>query len=159
VAFERPSDLLQYNRVQGLSLGVGYRLPLPGLGRTAAYATARYGFSDERVTGRLTIGTDASAARLTVSAYHDVIDLDPFSPGRTFTNTLNGLLAGHDNADYALADGGEGTLELPVGPVMDLVLTARIEQQHSVGQTAQSAINDFFDALADSVAPRDDAQR
>src|SRR5215216_4090127 len=97
VAFERPSDLLQYNRVQGLSLGVGYRLPLPGLGRTAAYATARYGFSDERVTGRLTIGTDASAARLTVSAYHDVIDLDPFSPGRTFTNTLNGLLAGHDN--------------------------------------------------------------
>ena len=144
LAFERLSDLFQYNRIQGLSLGVGYRLPVPGLGRTAAYATARYGFSDERITGRLTVVTDASGAHLAVSGYHDVVDLDPFSPGLTFANTFNGLLAGHDYSDYALANGGTGTLELPLGPALDLAITARVEDQHSVGQAAHSAINDFL---------------
>jgi hypothetical protein len=39
-AFERLSDLFQYSRVQGVSVGVGYRVPLPGP-FTAAYATLR----------------------------------------------------------------------------------------------------------------------
>jgi hypothetical protein len=143
LAFERLSDLLQYNRVQGLSLGLGYRLRVPGLSRTVGYGTIRYGFSDERVTGRLSLVRD-SPARLTISGYHDVTDLDPFSPGRSFTNTFNSLVAGHDNGDYALADGGAGTVELSIGPALDLSLTARVEHQHSTARVARSAINDFF---------------
>jgi hypothetical protein len=144
LAFERLSDLLQYNRVQGLSLGIGYRLPVPGLGLTAVYGTARYGFSDERVTGRLSLVRDSPAGRLVISGYHDVTDLDPFSPGRSFTNTFNSLLAGHDNGDYALADGGSGTVEVSIGSAVDLSLSARVEHQHSTAQVARSAINDFF---------------
>ncbi|HET6779499.1 MAG TPA: hypothetical protein VFH26_11455, partial [Gemmatimonadales bacterium] len=42
IAFERVSDLLQYNRVQGLSLGLGYQVPVAGsAGRL--HATLRYG--------------------------------------------------------------------------------------------------------------------
>jgi hypothetical protein len=144
LAFERPSDLLQYNRVQGLSLGLGYRLPVPGQSLTAAYATIRYGFSDERVTGRLSIVRDSPGASLSLSGYHDVIDLDPFSTGRSFTNTLNSLFAGHDNGDYALADGGAGRVEVSIGPALALRLTARVEQQRSTARVARSAINDFF---------------
>ena len=144
LAFERLSDLLQYNRVQGLSLGLGYRLPVPGLGLTAIYATVRYGFSDERVTGRLSLVRDSREARLAISGYHDVTDLDPFSPGRSFTNTFNGIVAGHDNADYALSDGGAGTVEVSIARALDLSLTTRVEHEYSTARVARSAINDFF---------------
>jgi hypothetical protein len=144
LAFERLSDLLQYNRVQGLSLGLGYRLPVPGLGLTAVYGTVRYGFSDERVTGRLSLVRDSRETRLAISGYHDLTDLDPFSRGRSFTNTFNSLLAAHDNGDYALSDGGAGTVELSIARALDLSLTARIEHQYSTAQVARSAINDFF---------------
>jgi hypothetical protein len=144
LAFERLSDLLQYNRVQGLSLGVGYRVPVPGLVYTAGYATIRYGFSDERVTGRLSLVRDSPNGRLAISGYHDIADLDPFSPGRDFPNSFNSLLAGHDDGDYALADGGTGTVEVSVAPAVDLSLTVRVEHQHSTARAARSAINDFF---------------
>jgi len=144
LAFERLSDLLQYNRVQGLSLGLGYRLPVPGLGLTAIYGTVRYGFSDERVTGRLSLVRDSRKARLAISGYHDVTDLDPFAPGRSFTNTFNSLLAGHDNGDYALSDGGAGTVEVSIARALDLSLTARVEHEYSTSRVARSTINDFF---------------
>jgi hypothetical protein len=143
-AFERFSDLLQYNRVQGLSLGIGYRLPVPLLSLTAVYGTIRYGFSDERVTGRLSLVHESPHGRLAISGYHDITDLDPFSPGRSFTNTFNSLFAGHDYADYALSDGGASTVEFSIGPALDLSLTARVEHQRSTARVARSAINDFF---------------
>jgi surface antigen Omp85-like protein len=144
LAFERLSDLLQYNRVQGLSSGVGYRLPIPGGAATTIYGTIRYGFSDERVTGRLSLARDSPHVSWSISGYHDIIDLDPFSPGRTISNTFNSLVAAHDNGDYALADGGSSTVELPVGESVALTVTGRLEDQHSTAQTARSAINDFL---------------
>jgi hypothetical protein len=144
LAYENLSDLLQYNRVQGLSLGVGYRQPIPGDDRAAMYGTIRYGFSDERVTGRLSLARDSPHASWSVSGYHDLIDLDPFSPGRTVSNTFNSLFAGHDNGDYALADGGTGRVELPVGGSLFLTVIGRVENQHSTAQTAHSAVNDFL---------------
>jgi len=144
LAFERLSDLLQYNRVQGLSLGLGYRLPVPGVDSTAVYPTLRYGFSDERVTGRLSILRDTRDISLTLSGYHDIIDLDPFAPGRSFPNTVNSIFAAHDNGDYALADGGMGRVELSLRPALVLTMTARVEHQWSVAQVAHSAVNDFL---------------
>jgi hypothetical protein len=143
-AFERLSDLLQYNRVQGLSLGLGYRVPVPGLPLTIGYGTIRYGFSDERVTGRLSLVRETPEARLAISGYHDIIDLDPFSSGRSFSNTFNSLFAGHDHGDYALADGGSGTVAVSIGLALDLGLTTRVERQRSTAGVARSAVNDFF---------------
>jgi hypothetical protein len=144
LAFERFPDLLQYNRVQGLSLGIGYRLPVPGLRLTAVYGTVRYGFSDERVTARLSVAHDSPKGRLAISGYHDITDLDPFSPGRSFSNTFNGLFAGHDNGDYALSDGGAATADVSIRPLLDFSLTARVERQRSAARTARSAVNDFL---------------
>ena len=44
-----PYHLLRYDRVQGLSFGLGYRLRAPFARFANLYATARYGLSDDRV--------------------------------------------------------------------------------------------------------------
>jgi hypothetical protein len=144
IAYERLSDLLQYNRVQGLSFGLGYQTRLPGFRSTHAYATLRYGLSDDRVTGRLTLLREVSGSRVALSGYSDVADLDPLSPGRTLGNTLNGILAGHDNADYALAQGGSARWGTSIGTRLDLTLEARVERQSSMARVARSAVNDFL---------------
>jgi hypothetical protein len=144
IAFERLSDLLQYNRVQGLSLGAGYRVRLPGTLTANVYGTLRYGLSDDRVTGRLTILGNVAGGRLALSGYHDLADLDPFSPGRSVGNTVNGLFAGHDNGDYALAGGGSASFNMPVRAGLELILSGRVERLTSVRRVARSAVNDFL---------------
>ena len=143
IAFERVSDLLQYNRVQGLSLGLGYQLPVFG-SAARLNATIRYGLSDERVTGRLSFLMNADAGLLILTGYRDIADLDPFSPGKTVGNTLNGLFAGHDNGDYALSEGAGVRFETRLKAGLELVLAGRAERLSSVSRVAQSAINDFL---------------
>ena len=114
VAYERLSDVLRYDRVQGLSFGLGYRVRAPGVRFTNLFATLRYGLSDDRVTGRLTVLRDAPGGSLALSGYRDIADVDPLSPGHTLGNTLDAVFVAHDNADYALAD--TGTLVMLAGP-------------------------------------------
>jgi hypothetical protein len=143
-AFERLSDAVQYNRVQGLSLGAGYRVRVPGTRTANAYGTLRYGLSDDRVTGRATIIGDVAGGRLALSGQHDIADLDPFSPGRSVGNTINGIFAGHDNGDYALTTGGWASFQTPIRTGTELILTARLERMTSIPRVAWSAVNDFL---------------
>ena len=144
IAYERLSDALRYDRVQGLSLGLGYRLRVPGARFTNLYGTVRYGLSDDRVTGRLSLVRDAPGGRVTLRGYRDIVEVDPFSPGRTVGNTLDALFAAHDNADYVLAEGGSASLETSLRTGLDLILGARVERQTSVRREAKSAVNDFL---------------
>jgi hypothetical protein len=144
IAYERLSDIVQYNRVQGLSLGIGYRTPVPASRSAAAYGTIRYGLSDERITWRVGLVQELRRGRLALSGSYDVVDLDPYSPGRTLSNSLNAVFAGHDNADYALARGGSATWETAIGQGIQLELSAGIERQNTVSRVASSAVNDFL---------------
>ena len=144
IGYERLTDALRYDRVQGLSLGLGYRARVPGLAFTGIYATARYGFSDERVTGRASLVRDAPEGRLTVSGYRDVVNLDPFAPSPGFGNTLNALFVSHDDGDYALVHGGSAVYELSLGTGLELAVGGRYERQSSVARAAQSDVNDFL---------------
>jgi hypothetical protein len=144
VAYERLADVLRYDRVQGLSVGLGYRVRAPGLRFTNLYGTLRYGLSDDRVTGRLTLVRDAPEGRWALSGYRDVAGVDPFSPGHTPGNTLDALFAAHDNADYALAEGGSANFETSLRTGLDVTLGARVERQTSVARRAKSAVNDFL---------------
>jgi hypothetical protein len=141
--FERLSDLAQYNRVQGLSLGAGYRVPLLG-SHINLYGTVRYGLSDERITGRLSVVHDADRRRFTLSGYSDVADVDPFSTGRNLTNSFNALFVAHDNGDYLLARGGAARLETGIGSGLDLALSAGVERHSTLRQVAESEVNDFL---------------
>jgi hypothetical protein len=144
IGYERLTDAVRYDRVQGLSLGLGYRVRVPGLAFTGLYATARYGFSDERVTGRASLVRDAPEGRLTVGGYRDVVNVDPFAPSPGFGNTLNALFVSHDDADYVLVHGGSATYELSLGTGLQLAVGARYERQSSVARAAQSEVNDFL---------------
>jgi hypothetical protein len=111
---------------------------------TGLYGTVRYGLSDDRVTGRLTLLRDAPGGRLAMSGYREIGDLDPFTHGHGFGNTFNALFSAHDNGDYALVQGGSLGFETSLDPGLDLDVGIRAEQETSVGRSAKSAVNDFL---------------
>lgn len=143
-ALQRPGDIAGFNRVQGWSLGAGIGVKVPGVSFTDAFGTVRYGFSDERVTGRLGVIRNGPGWKLTVDGYHDIVDQDVVSPGRNLANSVNAAFTTHDNADYMLATGGGALLQVPLGESVELKLGARVEEQLSVERVASSGINDFF---------------
>ena len=144
IGYERLTDALRYDRAQGLSLGLGYRVRVPGIAFTALYATARYGFSDDRLTGRGSLVRDAPAGRLTLSGYRDVVNVDPFAPAPGLGNTLDALFAAHDNGDYALTQGASAGYETSLSTGLELAAGARYERQTGVARAAKSAVNDFL---------------
>ncbi len=144
IAYQRLTDVFRYDRVQGLSLGAGYRVRVPGVGFTNLFGTVRYGFSDERVTGKLSLIRDAPDGRLVLSGYRDVANVDPFAPAPGFGNTFDALFAAHDNGDYALVRGAGASYEASIKTGLELAVGARYERQSSVARAAKSAVNDFL---------------
>jgi hypothetical protein len=144
VGYERLTDAFRYDRVQGLSLGLGYRVRVPGVSFTGLYGTVRYGFSDDRVTGRLSLVRDAPGGRLVVSGYRDVTNVDRFAPAPGIGNTLNALLVTHDDGDYALAHGASAGYETSLRTGLELAVGARYERQSGVARAAASEVNDFL---------------
>jgi hypothetical protein len=141
-AYEYLADAIQYNRVQGISLGAGFRTRVPGMNFTDVYATARYGFSDQRAAGRLSLVRDAPGGRFSIGVQRDLADVDPFSPGRTMANSANALFTAHDHADYYLATGAALGYVTSLRPSLDLQVSLRGERQRSVERAAKSAVND-----------------
>ena len=144
VAYENLADALQYNRVQGVSLGAGFRVRVPGSSFTDLFGTGRYGFSDQRATGRLSVVRDAPGGRLALSGYRDLAEADPFSSGRTLANSVNALFTAHDYGDYYLATGGSLSLVTAVGVALDLTASLRAERHRSTVREAKSAVNDLL---------------
>ena len=144
IAYERLTDAVRYDRAQGLSLGLGYRVRVPGVSFTDLYGTVRYGFSDDRVAGRLSLIRDAPEGRLVVGGYRDVVNVDPFAPAPGIGNTLNALFVAHDDGDHALAHGVSAGYETSLRTGLDLAFGARYERQTSVARAAKSAVNDFL---------------
>jgi hypothetical protein len=144
IGFERLSDAFRFDRVQGYSFGLGYRLQVPGTRFTALYGTARFGTSDDRVTGRLSLVRDAPGGRLELSGYRDVTGVDPFSPAGTLGNSFNAIFTAHDNADYLLATGGSASWQTSLATGLELSVRGRVEQHRSVATEATSKVNDWL---------------
>jgi hypothetical protein len=144
ISYEQLTDAFRYDRVQGVSLGLGSRVQVPGIAWTALYSTIRYGFSDDRVTGRLTILREAPNGRFSLSGYREISNLDPLTPSHGIGNSLNALFAAHDNGDYALTHGVAVGFETSLSTGLDLGFGARVERQRSAGREARSAVNDFL---------------
>jgi hypothetical protein len=155
ISFEKASDPIRFDRVQGWSFGLGYRLRVPAIEFAGVQGTIRYGISDERLTGRLSFLRDAPTGRLAVSGYRDVVDVDPISRGQTVGNTLNAIFAAHDNADYMLATGGSASFATSLVTGWELAVAARVERQRSVLREADADVNDFLggDGLFPENAP------
>ncbi|NNG16174.1 MAG: hypothetical protein HKM89_06795 [Gemmatimonadales bacterium] len=149
IAYERFADILRFNRVQGLSAGLGYRWRVPGTTFTTLHGTTRFGLSDARLLARLSLIRDGPGGRWSLSAYRDLRELDPFFRVKTAGNSLNALFAAHDNADYFLAQGGSVQYETSLARGWELRLTGRIEGQSSVPGDATSGLNDVLGGSGD----------
>ena len=149
VNYEAFADIFRYNRVQGPSLGYGYGVKVPGWSFTRAQATLRFGFSDARLTGQLGLVREAPSGRWRLDGYRSIAEVEPFFRVNTFGNTMNGVFAAHDDADYYLAQGGRIGYETSVGRGLELGLQARFEDQQSVSTDARSAINDLLGGSGD----------
>jgi len=149
VNYEAFADIFRYNRVQGPSLGYGYAVDVPGWSFTRAQGTLRFGFSDGRLTGQLGLIREAPSGRWRIDGYRSIDEVEPFFRVNTFGNSLNGVFAAHDDADYYLAQGGRIGYETSVGRGLELELQARFEDQQSVETDATSAINDFLGGSGD----------
>ena len=102
--WQGPSELVRYNRVEGLSLGV--RLDWD-LARIRADLTGRYGFADEKASGEL--GADLPGLKRTwrVAGYHRLAAADPSVRPLALGNSLNALVLGRDDGSYFRATGAE----------------------------------------------------
>jgi len=149
VNYEAFADIFRYNRIQGPSLGYGYAVDVPGWSFTRAQATLRFGLSDARLTGQLGLIREAPSGRWRLEGYRSVGEVEPFFTVNTFGNSLNGVFAAHDDADYYLAQGGRIGYETSVGRGLELDVRARFEDQQSVETDARSAINDFLGGSGD----------
>lgn len=143
-AVQRIADLFRYNRVQGMSLGLGYRAPFFRVPFTTAFVSGRFGFSDTRVYARGALVRDAPGGRWTVAGYRDLAMADPFFAPKAVGNSVNALFTAHDEADYLLAQGGSLMFEKSVGVGWDLTLCARVEDEASVRTEAHSAVAGIF---------------
>ena len=143
-AYERLADAFRFNRVQGASIGLGYQLDVRAIRYTSLYGTARFGLSDHRPTGRLALVRDAPSGRLTLAAWHDLAEADPFSHGLSAANSIRALASARDEGDYFLASGGGLTWETGAARGVELTLGARFERQDSVRTVASAWLDDAF---------------
>ncbi len=142
--WERLSDIVRYNRVQGFATGLAYQVQLPNDRFTSLLGEIRYGFSDERLTGALTVTREAPGARWKLRGYREMSSVEPFSRAHNLGNSLSGIFAAHDDADYMLAQGGSISREASLGLGLELTTTARVEVEESVDREAKSGVNDFL---------------
>ncbi|MCK7461446.1 MAG: hypothetical protein MZU84_04955 [Sphingobacterium sp.] len=142
--------MVAFNRVQGWSLGGGVGLRVPGVPHTTLYPSARYGLSDGRLLYKLAAVRNGPGRRLGLAGYRDIVDVDPFSPGRTVSNL--GQCALHharQRRPTLEARGGDASLTPPVGLRTELRLSGRVEAQRSVATQARSGLNDLLGGSGD----------
>lgn len=102
---QRP-DLVRYNRVEGLSLGVrGQLLPRTPVGHLSLTATARMGTGDREPNARLDATRESTSRRVMLSAYHELAAVDEGARHLGLGNSLTALLLGRDDGDYYVRSG------------------------------------------------------
>jgi len=139
IAYESVSEIVRFNRVQGLSVGAGYEIR-PGLKFTSLLFAGRFGFSDKRPTGSVTLRRDAPEGRLDVRAFHAVTEVEPWTRGLGIGNSINALFIGHDDADYYLRSGGSVTSTWNEGLLQDVEIRLSYEHHRSMETATTSAI-------------------
>ena len=132
------SDVVRVNRVQGLALGFGATLGIPGT-RLQLRPSLGYGTADERLTGSLHASWSTGATRMTLGASRRITD---FSDLPVIAPVLNSILsqeAGKDYGDYVLLNTVEAGVHRRFGARTALGLALAIEESRSVSTSAEPA--------------------
>lgn len=136
------SDLLHFNRVEGLAPGLG--TILRSKGKTTEFQVwGSLGISDGRAKGRLALSHRIGGLTFQARAareMRDVADEPIISP---LLNTLVAQEAGHDYGDYALINEAFGAVRLDFGVLAGLGLEIGVQHSETVDVAAAPARGTF----------------
>lgn len=143
LAWEQAGDIARFNRVQGFSLGLGFRLR-PDIPFTTLVLAGRFGFSDQRVTASALWRRDAPGGLFEGRVFHQVVETEPWTRGQSLGNTMNAVFAAHDDADYYLATGAGLAFTPYRGSFADVEFRLGAERHERMDTVATSGVNDFL---------------
>ena len=145
VAATSVSNIVHFDRVQGVALGIGSRVAGRGM-RPEVGSRVGVGLADGRVTGGLVLSTPRSASRaprFELYAERRIRDLSDLPVMSRALNSLTAQESGNDHGDYAMVEGVGVMVEVPLSP--DTRLTTRVgwEDPGRLGISATSARGTF----------------
>lgn len=135
------SDLLHFNRVEGLAVGAGW-VVRPGGGATALRVQGSYGFADRRPKATLVLQREGRL-RLGLEAGRAVTDVGDESVIAPVVNSLLAQEAGRDYGDYVLRDHAAFTVRRELGGREAVTLDGGVERTQSVAVRAVPAHGTF----------------
>lgn len=116
-AARRLSDVIRYNRVQGVAVGAGMRVESREL-RVSMRSKVGVGLADGRVTGGLDLGFLRRNSQRSTLNFYATREIRDFSDFAAISPTLNSFTAqesGNDHGDYVLVEGAGVRVEGPLG--------------------------------------------
>ncbi len=103
---QRP-DLVRYNRVEALSLGMrGQVRPHTPVGPLSMTATARLGIADLHPNANVEIARETIERRVSLHGYHELATIDERARHFGIGNSLMAATVGRDDGDYYRRTGG-----------------------------------------------------
>jgi hypothetical protein len=113
IQWDRLADLIRYNRVESLALGLAARYDVPRRAFWSIGGRASFGFADLQPKARLDVRYDAPRTRVELTAYSELhVAATVLSDvKRAFGNSLRAFFLGRDDADYYRATGAALTLD------------------------------------------------
>lgn len=140
------TDLLRYNRVEGLSVGArGQVYPHTPAGPLSLTATVRLGWADREPNARLDLTRETPRRRLTLSGYHELAAVDEGARHLGLGNSVTALLFGRDDGDYYRRTGGALEWTPPAAERASFRLRALAERQEPVSASADFALRHLGD--------------
>lgn len=134
---------LRYNRVEGLSPGVGQTLDL---GRGEAGAELRYGLADQTPKGRWHFTMRAPTRTYHLLGYRDLRPVEPEASCLGLGASLWSFLWGHEDAFYYRALGGSLEFSPPAASPTAYSLRLYAERQRPVQNNTNFSMAHLFDS-------------
>lgn len=126
-------DHARYNRVEGLSLGLGSRIDF---GKLQLRGVARIGLADGDPRGELAIDRVGTATRMAVTGYARLAVANPENDPLGVINSFMSLVAGRDDGEYFRSHGAEFVAENTVSRWWSARLWTERQQRATVETSA-----------------------
>lgn len=136
------SDLLHFNRVEGLAPGIGTVLRSGGKA-TELRLWASYGFSDTRLKGRIEVSHRIGGWTLEARGTRRIVDVGDEAVISPLLNSVLAQEVGQDYGDYTLRNEGLAAVRRDFGVRAGIGLEVGVQHTESVETTAQPATGTF----------------
>ena len=142
---QRP-DLVRYNRVEALSLGMRAQVrPQTPVGPITVTGVGRLGVADLHPNARLDVVRETLERRVTLSGFHELAAVDERGRHLELGNSLNAALFGRDDGDYYRRSGAWLEWTPPVTGRQSFRVRAFAERHQAVAREADFALGRAFD--------------